>query len=199
MKKWIMFFALVFVLTIVTGITAEETKTAGEEKKKEEKIIEIEIKKGWTLSKIAESFGISVERLVELNDIENLNLIYAGQKIKVELGNVRVSWYGPKFHGRLMANGKVFDMNDPTVVVHRLLPFGTKVRLTRLDNKKSIIVKVQDRGPYIKGRHFDISHGAAILLDMIEQGVVECKVEILEVGNEESEPPKGEKKKCREK
>ena len=78
-----------------------------------------------------------------------------------------------------MSNRKIFDMNDATVVAHKWLPFGTKVRLIRVDNNKSIVVIVQDRGPYVKGRIFDLSKGAAELLGMIDDGVTTCKVEIL--------------------
>jgi len=150
--------------------------------KKEEKrdFFVLQVKKGWTLSKIAGSFNTTYQKLAETNGIENPNLIYVGQELKIPVqGNVNVSWYGPKFHGRPMANGKKFDMNDATVVAHRFLPFGTKVRLTRLDNGKSVEVIVQDRGPYIKGRQFDLSFGAAKLLEMVDEGVVECKMEIL--------------------
>ena len=202
MRKLNLVFGIVVVgMFLVTEASAEAQET--EAQKVEKKFIEIKVKKGWTLSKIAEGFGTSVELIAEVNKIENPDLIYVGQRLKVspygKVKKVEVSWYGAKFHGRKMANGKTFDMNDSTVVAHKLLPFGTKVRLTRLDTGKSIIVVVQDRGPYIKGRHFDVSYGAAILLDIVDQGIVECKVEILkEEENEKSESPKGEKR-CSEK
>jgi len=62
---------------------------------------------------------------------------------------------------------------------HKLLPFNTKVKLTRVDNQKSIIITIRDRGPYIKGRHFDLSYAAAKKLGVVNIGVVICKVEIL--------------------
>ena len=173
--KAILVVALVGMFVIV--------EAGAETRKTEKQILEITVKKGWTLSKIARDFGTTVQKLVESNNIENPDLIYIGQKLKVspysETQEVKVSWYGSKFHGRKMANGKIFDMNDSTVVAHKMLPFGTRVRLTRVDTEKSIVVSVQDRGPYIKGRHFDLSYGAALLLDVTDEGVIKCKVEIL--------------------
>ncbi len=76
-----------------------------------------------------------------------------------------------------MANGKEFDMDDSSVVAHKWLPFGTKVRLTR--KGKSIVVVVQDRGPYVKDRNFDLSRASASELGIKNTGVAECQVEIL--------------------
>lgn len=146
-------------------------------------IIKIKVRKGWYLSKIADGLGASVKVLVVLNKIENPDLIYAGQTIKVipydKTNRVKVSWYGPEFHGKKMSNGEIFNMEDPTVVAHKLLPFGTRVRLTRKDNGKSIMVVVQDRGPYVKGRDFDISRKAAERLGIIRLGIALCEVKIL--------------------
>ncbi len=145
--------------------------------------MEIKVRKGWYLSKIADGLGISTEDLVALNKIEDPDLIYTDQTIKVvpydRINKVEVSWYGPGFHGKKMSNGKIFNMEDPTVTAYKLLPFGTKVRLTRIDNGKSIIAMVQDRGPYVKGRDFDISRKAAEHLGIIRLGIALCEVKIL--------------------
>jgi len=150
---------------------------------KTKQAVKIKVRKGWCLSKIADGLGTSIKDIAALNKIENPDLIYAGQTIKVTPYNrtnkTRVSWYGPKFHGRKMSNGKIFNMEDSTVVAHKLLPFGTKVKLTRTDNKKSIIAVVQDRGPYIKGRDFDISRKAAEYLGITILGIALCEVKIL--------------------
>jgi len=147
-----------------------------------EKTIEITIRKGSCLSEIAHDLGTSCEEIAKLNGI-NPNKIFPGQKIRVHPFNktniVKVSWYGPKFHGKPMANGKTYDMNDPTVAAHKWLPLGIPVILTRIDNGKNIKTTVQDRGPYVPGRTFDLSYGAAKLLDMVDEGVTTCKVEIL--------------------
>ena len=147
------------------------------------KVVEIKVRKGWCLSEIAKDLGTSIEDLARLNDIKNVNLIYAGQTLRVipynRTNKVKVSWYGRRFHGKIMANKKRYNMHDPTVAAHKLLPFGTKVKLTRTDNGKSIIVVVQDRGPYVKGRSFDISEAAAEILGIKKIGVAECEVEII--------------------
>ena len=92
-----------------------------------------------------------------------------------------MSWYQD---GTQRADGNPFDPDEVTVVAHKWLPFGTKVRLTLLDgSKKSIVVVVRDRGPYVAGRDFDLSRGAAQKLGIIEKGVVRCRVEILSSPN----------------
>lgn len=87
------------------------------------------------------------------------------------------SWYGPGFHGRKTANGEIFDMYKITAA-HKTLPFGTRVRITY--KGKSIIVRINDRGPYIKGRDIDLSYAAAKELGMLEEGVVKVRIRILE-------------------
>lgn len=70
------------------------------------------------------------------------------------------SWYGPGFHGRLTANGEIFNKNALTAA-HLRLAFGTRVRVKNLNNGRSVVVRINDRGPYIKPRIIDLSHGAA--------------------------------------
>jgi rare lipoprotein A len=88
------------------------------------------------------------------------------------------SYYGHKFHGRPTASGEIFDMNGISAA-HRELPLGTVIRVTHLGNGRSLIVKVNDRGPFVDGRILDLSLGAAKRLDMIEEGVAEVKIEIV--------------------
>ena len=88
------------------------------------------------------------------------------------------SWYGPGFHGRLTANGERYDQNAMTAA-HKSLRFGTKVKVTNLNNGKSVIVRINDRGPYIDGRIIDVSAAAARSLDMISSGVAPVRVDIL--------------------
>jgi rare lipoprotein A len=90
----------------------------------------------------------------------------------------KVSWYGPGFHGRQTANGEIFDTNDMTMA-HRSLAFGSKVRVTNLDNGRSIVVRVNDRGPYVGGRIADLSHAAASRLGFVEEGVVHARIELI--------------------
>jgi len=91
------------------------------------------------------------------------------------------SFYGKEHHGKKTANGETFDMNKLTAA-HRALPFGAKVKVTNLTNNRSVIVRINDRGPFIAGRMIDLSQAAAERLDMIEAGVVRVKVQVLEDG-----------------
>jgi rare lipoprotein A len=67
---------------------------------------------------------------------------------------------------------------------HKTLPFGTLLRVTNLSNSLSVIVMVIDRGPYIRGRHIDLSYGAAKKINLIQKGVANCKIEIIKLGEE---------------
>lgn len=90
----------------------------------------------------------------------------------------RASWYGGKFHGRRTANGERFDMDDLTAA-HRTLPFGTKVRVTNARNGRSVVVRINDRGPFIGGRVIDLSRGAADAIGMVRTGVAPVRIERL--------------------
>lgn len=90
----------------------------------------------------------------------------------------RVSWYGPGFHGRRTANGETFDTNEMTMA-HRTLAFGSRVRVTNLDNGRTIVVRVNDRGPYVRGRIADLSHAAASELGFVDDGVVHARIELI--------------------
>ncbi len=79
------------------------------------------------------------------------------------------SWYGRKFHGRATASGEIYDMHAMTAA-HKSLPLPTWVRVRNLDNGKSIVVKVNDRGPFVDDRIIDLSYEAAKRLDMIGPG-----------------------------
>lgn len=90
------------------------------------------------------------------------------------------SWYGPGFHGRTMANGQIFNMYDENVVAHKKLPFGTKLEIINPKNNSVLEVTVKDRGPYIHGRDFDLSYAGAQKLGMIDKGVEQLKIRIIE-------------------
>ncbi|GHA19216.1 septal ring lytic transglycosylase RlpA family protein [Oceanisphaera arctica] len=89
------------------------------------------------------------------------------------------SYYGARHHGRKTASGERFNQNALTAA-HRTLPFGTRVRVTNLNNQKSVVVRINDRGPYAKGRIIDLSAEAARELNMIRAGVAKVRVERLE-------------------
>lgn len=86
------------------------------------------------------------------------------------------SWYGVNHHGRTTANGEAFDMNAMTAA-HRSLPFGTVVRVTNLRSKRSIKVRINDRGPYANGRVIDLSARAARQLGITDHGVARVRIE----------------------
>jgi rare lipoprotein A len=88
------------------------------------------------------------------------------------------SWYGDHWQGRKTASGTRFDVKKLTAA-HRTLPFNTRVRVTNLDNGKSVIVLVNDRGPYVDGRVIDLSTAAARRLGMVKKGLVPVKIEIV--------------------
>jgi|TARA_B110000438_G_scaffold103656_1_gene102446 rare lipoprotein A len=92
------------------------------------------------------------------------------------------SFYADDFHGKLTANGEIYDMYGLTAA-HKTLPLNTIVRVTNLANNKSLILRINDRGPYIKGRMLDCSYGAAKKLDFITQGTTDVKVEVIEWGD----------------
>jgi rare lipoprotein A len=102
----------------------------------------------------------------------------------VAVGPVRVqltghaSWYGPGFHGRLTANGERFNQYAMTAA-HRTLPFGTRMRVTNLSNGRSVVVRVNDRGPFIPGRHLDLSKGAAQVIGIMGSGTGQVRMEVL--------------------
>jgi len=88
------------------------------------------------------------------------------------------SYYADKHHGRLTANGETFDMYALTAA-HRTLPFGTKLKVTSLANNRSVLVRINDRGPFVKGRVIDLSLAAATELQMLKSGITEVKLEIV--------------------
>ena len=100
----------------------------------------------------------------------------------IEVVQGAASWYGPGFYGRTTANGERFRKGTLTAA-HRTLPFGTKVRVTNLSNGRSVVVRINDRGPFKYHRVIDLAHGAASQLQMMQAGEVPVKLEILAKGD----------------
>jgi len=92
------------------------------------------------------------------------------------------SYYADQFHGRRTANGETFDMHALTAA-HQTLPFNTRVRVTNLDNGRSVVVRINDRGPFVKGRIIDLSYGAAKNVGLIGPGTARVRLEVLEMGD----------------
>ena len=91
---------------------------------------------------------------------------------------VKASWYGDRFHGRLTASGEKYDMHEFTAA-HKSLPFGTKVKITNVRNDKSVVVTINDRGPYVGSRKFDLSKAAFHEIAQAGRGIITVRFEIL--------------------
>jgi len=89
------------------------------------------------------------------------------------------SWYGPGFQGRVTANGEAFDMFAPTAA-HPWLPFGSLVRVINMDNGRSQVVRINDRGPTVEDRELDVSFIAAIRLGLLESGLARVRIDVME-------------------
>ncbi len=88
------------------------------------------------------------------------------------------SYYGGKFHGKRTASGEIFNKNAMTAA-HRSLPFGTKVKVTNLRNGRTVLVRVNDRGPHVRGRMIDLSQAAAKKIGLSHAGTARVKLEVL--------------------
>lgn len=119
-----------------------------------------------------------------LREISGLPLPLPKLPQQISLGPVRIrlsgwaSWYGPGFHGNRSASGEIYNQNALTAA-HRSLPFGTKVRVINTRTGSSVVVRINDRGPYIGGRIIDLSAAAARILGVMKTGVAPVRVEVL--------------------
>lgn len=142
---------------------------------------------------MADSLEVIAEKQEEIRlseKIEDLNqsLFELEEDVEVLYSTTRASYYHNKFNGRKTANGEIFDNNRLTAA-HKTLPFGTKVKVTNLANDKSVIVTINDRGPYIKGRKIDLSKAAFKAIttnNSTRKGVLRVKIEKLPDGYEET-------------
>jgi len=126
------------------------------------------------------------------NDIYTKNIFFKSEKIKKEYKFTKVSWYGPGFNGKKTANGEIFNQED-LVAASPYLPFNTKVEIINLNNNKSIVVRINDRGPfemYKNGRvirplkahpnrAFDLSKRAFSEIASIDKGIIKIKYKII--------------------
>jgi rare lipoprotein A len=109
---------------------------------------------------------------------EDESLVETSAISYVDKGYMTASWYGPRFHGRKTANGEIYDQMAFTAA-HKGLKFGTLLKITNPRNDQSVIVRINDRGPYIGGRQLDLSRAAALQLGMMKRGVLKVKVDEL--------------------
>ncbi|RLD80149.1 MAG: septal ring lytic transglycosylase RlpA family lipoprotein [Bacteroidetes bacterium] len=96
----------------------------------------------------------------------------------IPVGDGKASWYGTKFHGNITASGEKYNMNDFTAA-HRVLKFGTILRVTNINKGISVVVRINDRGPYNYNRVIDLSKSAAVEIDMVKSGLADVKIEII--------------------
>lgn len=153
-----------FISLAFSGTAACDVKDTEQEAKK----IAEKVKRKAELSEKAEGSQNLVKDKVTVSQDDK------GQPVVEQVGEA--SFYGPGFHGKKTATGETFDQNDKTAA-HPTLPLGTKATVTNLDNGKSVDVKINDRGPYAKGRDIDLSKGAAKELGMTKDGVAPVKIE----------------------
>jgi rare lipoprotein A len=155
MKIWRIFFIALFLLLMACGsrhrIIIEESMPPPEKKK----VLKEEIKE---------------ERPAPPEKIEKR------ESKGVQYGIA--SWYGGQFHGRPTSSGEIYDMYQLTCA-HNTFPLGTMVMVTNMENGKSLELKVNDRGPFVKGRIIDLSYAAAKILGMWEKGTAFVKVEVI--------------------
>ncbi|NOX20616.1 MAG: septal ring lytic transglycosylase RlpA family protein [Nitrospirae bacterium] len=117
-------------------------------------------------------FLLPVVVLVSCASAPKYQYIPKGKQVMV------ASWYGPKFHGRRTASGEIFDMYRLTAA-HKTLPFGTKLRVINPENGRSVVVKINDRGPFVRGRDIDLSYAAAKKIGLIAKGTGRVYVEFI--------------------
>jgi rare lipoprotein A len=121
----------------------------------------------------------------------------SAETIPVYKGTGKASWYGPGFHGQETASGETFDTNKMTAASPSL-PLGTKVEVTNLEKNKKVEVRINDRGPYVKGRVIDLSHAAAKKLGIVKEGTAKVKV-VAKVPKKKIHKKKSSKKKAAKK
>lgn len=162
---------------VLTGYASSENDDATQEAKK---IAEKVKRKVEHTEKAEGSQDLVKDRVTVKRDAND-------QPVVEQVGEA--SFYGPGFHGKKTANGEKFDQDDKTAA-HPTLPLGTKATVTNLENGNSVDVKINDRGPYVKGRDIDLSKGAAKELGMTKDGVAPVKIEAEIVPAEKNEEKK---------
>jgi len=104
----------------------------------------------------------------------------SAQTVQEPFESGMASWYGVPYHGQRAASGEIYDQEKLTAA-HRTLPFGTRVRVRSLDRDISVVVRINDRGPFVKSRIIDVSHAAAVRLGMTDGGIVRVTLEVVEL------------------
>ena len=168
--------ATLLISLVLTGYVSAQDKPTTQDAEK----IAKKVKQKAERSEKAEGSRNLVKDKVTVKEGKN------GQPIVEQRGEA--SYYGPGFQGKKTATGEKFDQNQPTAA-HPALPLGTKATVTNLENGKSVDVKINDRGPYVKGRDIDLSKSAAKELRMTKDGVAPVQIEA-EIPTEKSKQKK---------
>ncbi len=121
---------------------------------------------------------VTTGRTSQGNDQNHQSVIAQSNEEVIARRRGRASWYGPRFRGQQTANGEIFDPSAFTAA-HRSLPFGTRVRVTNLNNGESVVVRINDRGPYAAGRIIDLSRVAAEAIGVRRRGTAPVRLEVL--------------------
>ncbi len=123
------------------------------------------------------AFVLLIITVLLINSCSSTPYYQAGRPISGPL-YWKASYYADKFHGRPTASGEIFNMYAMTAA-HKTMSFGTRLHVTNTNNGKSVVVTINDRGPFVKGRQLDLSFGAAKKIGMIESGTARVKVQVL--------------------
>jgi rare lipoprotein A (peptidoglycan hydrolase) len=121
---------------------------------------------------------LSTPRRASLEEIKTASHVQPSRAVTMKARMI-VSWYGEKFQGRMTASGEMFDLHKLTAA-HKTLPLGSLVKLTVISTGRSVIVRVNDRGPWTKGRDFDLSEAAAIALGIHDRGTAAVEATLTE-------------------
>ena len=106
---------------------------------------------------------------------------YIPKEVNIYIEEGIASWYGPNFHGKLTANGEIFNQHDITAA-HKTLPLPSLLRVTNLTNNRQVVVRINDRGPFVGNRIIDLSYKSAQILGVIEKGTAKVRLELLDYG-----------------
>ncbi|NTW63743.1 MAG: septal ring lytic transglycosylase RlpA family protein [Chlorobiaceae bacterium] len=134
--------------------------------------------------------GFSIQSITNSQSSTNSGMVSDQPKTRalLRVAEGKASYYSNQFHGRRTANGETFDMNELTAA-HPSLPFGTWVRVINLRNGKDVVVRINDRGPFVRGRIIDLSIGAAKQIGLLGSGTANVRIE--PIGHNPDEPVAG--------
>jgi rare lipoprotein A len=174
-------YLLLSVFSVLT-ISGQEKTTHEKEKSKEKATKVTDVKENIEQKKIVLSTKVDTTKFKVKNilqEIDTTSNAMQGVNLKLLKKKAHASYYHQKFHGRRTASGKIFD-NTALTAAHKKLPFGTKVKVTNEANGKSVIVEINDRGPFSKAREIDLTKRAFTEIANKNAGVIYVTIEVIE-------------------